>query len=225
MSEARVEFPNASTIFHFASVMHDRYPSLLGMFGFIDGLRLELHPCAESDMENAYYNGYTHDHYVSNVFLFTPDGCVSYAITNCPGNWHDSVVSRTGGLYDILIRDVPNGFFVVADSAFPVHGDVGQKIKRCPKHGEIATQSIIGLSSTQLEDLSKMRQSAEWGNRALEGSFPRLKEVFPWEEGGFFRSVVITNCVHLVNLRARLIGPSQIRSVWMPWLRCEWGFE
>ena len=206
--------------------MTEKYPSLLGMFGFIDGLRLALHPCGDVEMENAYYNGYyTHNHYVSNVFLFTPDGCVSYAVTNCPGNWHGSQVSRIGGLYDVLISDVPQGFFVVADSAFPVHGEVGTKIKRCPKRSETGTQTSIGLSTTQLEDLTKMRQSAEWGNRALEGSFPRLKAIFPWESSGFFRSVVITNCIQLVNLRARLIGPSQIRSVWMPWLRCEWALD
>ena len=65
--------------------MHEKYPSMLGMFGFLDGLKLKIHPPSDPEMENAYYNGWTSDHYISNVFLFTPDGCVSYAVMNCPG--------------------------------------------------------------------------------------------------------------------------------------------
>ena len=223
--EARVTFPSDADIFHFGDVTQARYPALYGMFGFVDGLKIYIHPCADEEKQNAYYNGWTCKHYISNVLLFTPDGCIAYSILNCPGSWHDSAVSACGGLYSCLLERVPHGYFVVADSAFPVHGDVGAKIKRAPKQGETSTQAILGLDDSQIRDLVAMRQSAEWGNRAIEGAFPRLQAVFPWEESGRTRGIILRNCVQLVNLRARWIGPSQIRNVWMPWLAQESNFS
>ena len=58
-------------------------------------------------------------------FVFTPDGCVAYAVMNCPGSWQDSAVCQLGELYNILDAQVPAGYFVIADSVFPVHGYEG----------------------------------------------------------------------------------------------------
>lgn len=77
------------------------------------------------------YNGYGHDKYCNNVFLFAPTGKILYACINFPGSWHDSQVvnpmvaaikqygplyqycvaqgfPRGGDLFDIFINDIFN---------------------------------------------------------------------------------------------------------------------
>jgi hypothetical protein len=68
----------------------------------------------------------------------------------------------------------------------------------------------------QLEATS-MRQAAEWGMRAVQSSFPRLKDRFVYEEGGE-RQIVLHSMFLLYNLRTRMVGINQIRSFYMPFL-------
>ena len=79
------------------------------------------------------YNGWLHDHYISNILVFAPDGACFYLFThfnnvsfagsiiachlNAPGSWHDSRVAQT--IYEKLRTRTPNGFYLVADTAFP----------------------------------------------------------------------------------------------------------
>ena len=41
-----------------------------------DGLKLYLEQSGSYIVQNMFYNGWTHDHYVSNVFVFAPSGVV-----------------------------------------------------------------------------------------------------------------------------------------------------
>ena len=66
--------------------------------------------------------------------------------------------------------------------------------------------------------LVSARQPAEWGMRALQGSLPRLKARFPYEERGL-RRVVMCLIVSLHNLRTRLLGINQIQTVYMLYLQ------
>ena len=60
-----------------------------------------------------------------------------------------------------------------------------------------------------------MRQSAQWGMRAVQSSFPRLKDMMVLEERG---ERIIFNCLfHLYNWRSRLVGINQIaKNVYLP---------
>ena len=59
------------------------------------------------------------------------------------------------------------------------------------------------------------RQTAEWGMRELQGSFGRLR--IPLEAGDMERRAdLIESCFRLHNLRTRLVGINQIRSVYVP---------
>ena len=60
-----------------------------------------------------------------------------------------------------------------------------------------------------------MHQSAEWGMRGLQSSFPRLKDTLQFEEYGE-RKVIVSSLLLLLNLQARLVGMNQIRSVYYP---------
>jgi hypothetical protein len=60
-------------------------------------------------------------------------------------------------------------------------------------------------------------QSAEWGMRAVQASFPHLKDTLPYEENGE-RRMILTCLFLLYNCRARLVGINQIASVYLPYL-------
>lgn len=63
-------------------------------------------------------------------------------------------------------------------------------------------------------ELLSYRQTAEWGMRALQGSFGRLRvplEINQTEK----RACLLETCVRLHNLRANRVGINQIRSVYM----------
>jgi hypothetical protein len=66
------------------------------------------------------------------------------------------------------------------------------------------------------------RQEAEWGIRALQGSFARLKMPLPADEDEY-RSVMIETCARPHQVRTRLVGINQIRTVYeQVWLDGEW---
>jgi hypothetical protein len=59
-----------------------------------------------------------------------------------------------------------------------------------------------------------MRQAAEWGMRAIQSSFPRLKDMLVYEDTGERRILMKMVCL-LYNLRARTVGINQIKNVFM----------
>ena len=64
--------------------------------------------------------------------------------------------------------------------------------------------------SRRKRQATSMRQAAEWGMRAIQSSFPRLKDTFVYEETGERRIVMKMLCL-LYNLRARTVGINRRR--------------
>jgi hypothetical protein len=85
------------------------------------------------------------------------------------------------------------------------------KSSKDPFDAPTAREAAGYLQATQL------RQSAEWGMRALKGSFPRLTVPIVYEELGE-RKIIIEVAVLLYNWRANTVGLNQIRSTFMPFL-------
>jgi hypothetical protein len=54
----------------------------------------------------------------------------------------------------------------------------------------------------------------EWGMRAVQGSFPCLKDEFQYEETGLWKEV-LSMFVLLYNYRAQLVGMHQIQSTFL----------
>ena len=69
-----------------------------------------------------------------------------------------------------------------------------------------------------------MHQSAEWGMHGVQSSFPRLKDTLQFKEYGE-RKVIVSSLLLLFNLRARLVGMNQIRSVSYPALEMNANLE
>ncbi|KZT05494.1 uncharacterized protein LAESUDRAFT_737563 [Laetiporus sulphureus 93-53] len=113
-------------------------------FGSLDGLNL---PCQTSDdleIENATYNGWLHEHFISSVLAFTLKGTIMAAKLNCPGSWHDSRVARP--IYEKLYTKTPDGYFLVADTAFPHGSDqIAGRIRASIKAGQQLLSSVTEL--------------------------------------------------------------------------------
>ena len=140
--------------------------------------------------------------------------------TNCPGSWHDSRVAE--GIYEKLEHETPDGYCIVADSAFPAgHDRIAGKILVPLKAGERLPEDaakrkyMLQLSRSILS----YHQTAEWGMRELQGSFGRLRVPLEIEDMER-RADLIESCFRLHNLRTRLVGINQIRNVYVP-LWCE----
>lgn len=154
--------------------------------------------------------------------IFIETGIIIDAAINYPGSWHDSKVARS--IYTHLDQQVPDGFWLVADSAFPRGaGTVRDKIKAPIKAG----MSIPRDPDLQREVLAfnrqllSYRQTAEWGMKMMQGSFGRLQVPLPISDTTL-RKKFIETCMRLFNLRSARVGINQIHSVYEPiWRKSE----
>jgi DDE superfamily endonuclease len=214
--KACVEMPNAAEIESFKLAISSKYPSLTNVWGAMDGLKLYLQQAGKHDVQNYFYNGWTHDHYVSNLFLFSPDGKIRKYYLNAPGCWHDSTLANTSNVYNELdeIYHAHGGAQVVVDSAF----SKDNRPSLVKSHQNILDRNgAVREHSTRFRDATSVRQLSEWGMRGLQGSFPRLKDRLRYEERGE-RKIILHLIVLLYNFRASTVGLNQIQSTFMPHL-------
>ena len=62
---------------------------------------------------------------------------------------------------------------------------------------------------------TSIRQSSEWGMRALQSSFPRMCDRLVFEQKGE-RRIALKMMIYLYNLRARMVGINQIKNFFQP---------
>ncbi|KAG2067340.1 hypothetical protein BDR04DRAFT_1129650 [Suillus decipiens] len=177
-------------------------------FECIDGLKLPVQTSEDDEIENATYNGWLSEHFIT-------EGVVIAARINVPGSWHDSRLAPH--IYTQLQLHTPADYYIVADTAFP-HGM--SSIDGCVcaplKHGQI----LHGSAAEMVEQMAfnhkllSYCQTAEWGMQAIQGAFGRLhlplnitnKEA---------HSNLIKVCLRLHNLHATHVGTNQIWTVYM----------
>ena len=234
MPPAAISWPQGDEFLELSGYVSMRHSLLQGVFGSIDGLNLPCQVLSDIEIENAMYNGWLHSHFISSVIVFSSKGlgspkCASHWMliileigeiigcrTNCPGSWHDSRVAE--GIYGKLEHETPDGYCIVANSAFPAgHDRIAGKIlvplKANEKLPEDSAQQKYMLQL--LWSILSYHQTAEWGMRELQGSFGRLR--IPLEiEDMERRADLIESCFRLHNLRTRLVGINQIRNVYVP---------
>ena len=216
---ARVCIPSAKDINEYKAAFGARHPLLQDCWATMDGLKLQLQQSGNTAIQERFYNGWTHDHYVTSVFCFCPDGTIPIAFFNVPGSVHDSQVAELGNTYEKLEQVYEStGGKCCVDLAFSNH-----KKDYLLKSG----QDLLGLSALtrqgqQIEhqlrrQTTSARQTAEWGMLSIQASFPRVKDRFIYEERGE-RRIVMTMFVLLYNMRVRMVGINQIRNTYMPHL-------
>ena len=152
-------------------------------------------------LQNAYYNGWTCSHYCSNILTFAPDGTIIHAILNAPGSWHNSNIADC--LYAKLLNNTPEGYRIISDTVFPrCTNQLEYRILAPKKKGNRLPTSPHAYACLKKlnKQLVSARQAAEWGMRALQGSFGRLKLPLPAADHQF-RAQVIELAVQLHQIR------------------------
>jgi hypothetical protein len=74
MPDARISWPRGDEFSALNNLIRPRHPLLTGAFASIDGLLLPLQTSSRDDIENATYNGWLREHFVSSVLVFSPCG-------------------------------------------------------------------------------------------------------------------------------------------------------
>ncbi len=96
---AQVSIPSAEEIESFKEAFAAQHPLLTNCWVAMDGLKLFLQQSGNAIIQERYYNSWTHDHCVTSVFCFCPDGTIPIAFFNLPGSVHDSQVAEYGNIY------------------------------------------------------------------------------------------------------------------------------
>ena len=91
--QAAIKMPSVDEMASFQEAIGSKYSMLKDVFCVFDGLKLTLEQSGDFVIQNMFYNGWTHDHYVGNVFVFAPSGVIIACVLNAPGSMHDSVIA------------------------------------------------------------------------------------------------------------------------------------
>jgi hypothetical protein len=72
---ARIQWPwTQQQCENYTNLITACHPRLHGAFATIDGLNLMVETANDIDIENATYNGWLSEHFISSVIVFAPDG-------------------------------------------------------------------------------------------------------------------------------------------------------
>jgi len=111
---------------------------------------------------------------INNVFCFASTGKIIYACINFPGSWHDSQVATS-----LIAKVVDNlrNYKICVDQGFPRSGDllnifVGPLSRTARRNIPIEDRRAVLQRHNKYVSL---RQSSEWGMRALQRTFIRIK--------------------------------------------------
>jgi hypothetical protein len=217
---ARVAIPSREEIETYKVAFSKRHPLLNDCWATMDGLKLYLQASGNSEIQERFYNGWTHDHYVTSVFCFCPNGTIPIAYFNVPGCVHDSQVAEFGKMYEKL-EDVyrTTGRKCCIDSAL-------RSVKRnylyksCQDHldSKAPTHWKRKLDLQKKSQATLAWQMAKWGILTMQTSFPRMKDRFVYKERGEQR-IVLKMFLILYNMWARMVGINQIQNTYMRHLK------
>ena len=165
-------------------------------------------------LQNAYYNGWTCNHYCSFILAFAPNRKIIYSILNAPGSWHNSAIAEP--LYKQLIENTPAGYRILSDTAFPRKSErLRHRILAPVKRGDRLPESPRSYARLKVlnDQIVSACQAAEWGMRSIQGSFARLK--LPLPAGNHQHRYDILECIcRLHQLQTGLVEINQTRTVY-----------
>ena len=208
---AKIEMGSEEKIRLWKDAMAAKYPDLGNVYLAVDGLKLLIQKPGDDRVQNYFYNGWTSDHYVSNLFAFAPDGTIPVCILDAPGSLHDSTMTDFASLFTLLTGVYErNGGKVVMDSAF-----ARADYEIIVKSGQEVRFDLGENVAWENWQATSARQYAEWGMHALKGSFPQLHDRFRYEETRERKTMLLT-IVLLYNFWANKVGMNQILNTHMP---------
>ena len=94
--KSEVRMPDAAEIALFKEAIAAKHSLLVDCYCMVDGLKLYLQQAGDSIIQSRFYNGWKHDHFVTNTFAFALNGSIIACTLNAPGTWHDSTLVHWG---------------------------------------------------------------------------------------------------------------------------------
>jgi hypothetical protein len=82
-THAQFRWPTERYMRHLSGLVRNRDPALTGIIGFADGLNLPIRVPSDPIKQGAYFNGWLHGCFVSQVVMFLADGTIGYVRYNC----------------------------------------------------------------------------------------------------------------------------------------------
>jgi hypothetical protein len=151
-----------------ALAVERKYPGIVGRWGFVDGKNYRVEKPTNALLQNAMFNGWLQQTFVTGVFCFAADGTVVWGKHNVVGSWNDGEVSRRS-LQEKLKSEACNlpNHGVVADTAFPVCGELAGCIMTPLKEGEferVQPPELRLIVTAISRMIISLRQACEWGN-------------------------------------------------------------
>ncbi len=213
---ARVAIPSMDEIESIKVAFAERHPLLNNCWATMDSLKLYLQQAGSGEIQEHFYNRWMHDHYVTSVFCFSPDGTIPIAFFNVLGSVHDSQVAEPEKIYQKLEQIYKTmGGKCCINSAFGNLERVyllklGQDLL-----GSLApTRHEQNLEHQLRRQTTSAQQTAEWGMLTIQASFPRVKDRFIYKEQGEHQTV-LKMFVLLYNMRTQMVGINQIKHTYM----------
>ncbi|KAL3661436.1 hypothetical protein V7S43_013639 [Phytophthora oleae] len=196
-----------------AKPVEARQPLLKFTWGFIDGKNYRVEQPSDTDLQNAHYNGWLHQVFVTSTICFSADGLIVWANHNCPGSWNnvDTGLGFRRKLSDPGLNPDPR-FGVVADSAFPCAAEMTGRIQTPLKESNLGQlhPSVRPVAKAVSGAITFVRQAAEWGMGSIEKVYHRLLLPLPFAMEK--RQRRIDNLFRLANFRVRKMDISQVRT-------------
>eukprot|EP00957_Ditylum_brightwellii_P071361 5424931-Ditylum_brightwellii.AAC.1 len=145
----------------FVASIGEKYPRLAQkkVYGTMDGVKFYLQQARNIKIQENFYNGWKHDCYVTNFFMFTPDGMIRLMVINLPDDTHDSAAAKYGFIYKKL-----EGCFkkyvgkCVVDSDFSL---LRKPYLLKSSRTDVTSKDAYGMMLNA--KATSMRQMAEWG--------------------------------------------------------------
>ena len=144
----------------------------------MDSLKLYLQQAGNGEIQERYYNGWMHDHYIMSVFCFCSDGTILIAFFNVPGSVHNNQVAEFGNIHEKV-----ENVFLLTGAKCCVNLAFGNMqmdylYKLCQDiFGSLApTRKERKLDTCKKRQATLVQQTAEWGMRMLKTSFRWIKD-------------------------------------------------
>ena len=193
--------------------------NLLRVFGFLDGLRLQVQQPSDVELQELWYNGYVKVTNCENFFVWAPSGkCIS-AVVNYPGTVNDYRASQLV-FHDLRDgRKTLPGNVLVGDIAFA--SAATNSIVATERYNPPGVDYSPWQSSYEKWRLV-IRKGAEWGMRTLQALWPRI--TVPMSPDIEWNTKLLETVVRLTNLIAsRMDSHCQLKSVYYdPMMRAPW---
>lgn len=179
-------------------------------------MKLILQQLDRSTFKNSFYNGCSHDNYVSNVFVCA-ERASDFLRSECSRILTRLIVAGYGNVYRALqeVCERTSGLRFT-DSAW-----CRERYHFILKSGQHLLVDINNYEEYDVEKEDSARQLGEWGMCALQGYFHRLNDRMMFEERSE-RQMIIMRIVLLFNFRKPIVVHNQLLITYITHMTQEW---